>query len=133
MKVDGSCHCGKITYQADVDPESSQVCHCTDCQTLSGSPWRASVGVKAADFHLLTGQPKIYVKTSEDGTPRSQGFCGDCGSPLYSAAVKDTPLYFLRLGAIKQRALLPPKRQIWHRSALPWASNVTGLPVSELD
>ncbi|MEE9586606.1 MAG: GFA family protein, partial [Hyphomicrobiaceae bacterium] len=36
MKIDGSCHCGFIKYQAEVDPEGVYVCHCTDCQSISG-------------------------------------------------------------------------------------------------
>ena len=36
MKIDGACHCGHITYQAEVDPEKVVVCHCTDCQKASG-------------------------------------------------------------------------------------------------
>ena len=43
MKIDGSCYCGYITYEATIDPEQIGICHCTDCQTLSGSPYRASV------------------------------------------------------------------------------------------
>src|SRR5262245_4627881 len=37
MKVDGRCHCGYITYEAEIDPEKVMICHCTDCQTLTGS------------------------------------------------------------------------------------------------
>jgi hypothetical protein len=33
----------------------------------------------------------------------------------------------LRIGAIKQRALLRPERQIWCRSALPWAMDLRGV------
>ena len=40
MKIDGSCHCGNITYTAEIDPENVGLCHCTDCQTLSGSAAR---------------------------------------------------------------------------------------------
>lgn len=35
MKVEGSCHCGQITFEAQIDPEAVRICHCTDCQTLS--------------------------------------------------------------------------------------------------
>jgi hypothetical protein len=38
MKIDGGCHCGTVTYRADIDPGQVSVCHCTDCQTLTGSP-----------------------------------------------------------------------------------------------
>jgi len=36
MKVQGSCHCGRITYEAEVDPGRVSLCHCTDCQTVTG-------------------------------------------------------------------------------------------------
>ena len=37
MKIDGHCHCGYLTYEAEVKPEDAVICHCTDCQTLSGT------------------------------------------------------------------------------------------------
>ena len=43
MKIDGSCHCGRIRYEAEVDPAKVVICHCTDCQTLSGSAFRTVV------------------------------------------------------------------------------------------
>ena len=121
MKIDGGCHCGNITYEAEVDPEKVAICHCTDCQTMSGSAFRAVVPAASDKFKLLSGQPKIYVKTAESGNPRAQAFCPECGTHLYSAAVKDTPSYGIRLGTVRQRAQLTPKRQVWCRSALGWA------------
>ena len=41
MKIDGGCHCGYITYEAEADPAHTAICHCTDCQTLSGSAFGA--------------------------------------------------------------------------------------------
>jgi hypothetical protein len=127
MKIEGRCHCGRIAYEADVDPETAGVCHCTDCQTLSGSPYRASIPARAATFVLRSGRPTIYVKTAESGTRRAQAFCPDCGTPIYAAAPENPPSYSLRLGAIVQRAALAPRRQIWCDSALPWAMDLGGL------
>ena len=39
MKIEGSCHCGKISYEAEINPEYVIICHCTDCQTISGAPY----------------------------------------------------------------------------------------------
>src|SRR3954463_5227240 len=55
MKVHGSCHCGAIAYEAEVDPARVVICHCVDCQTLSGAAIRASVPAPAEDFRLLRG------------------------------------------------------------------------------
>ena len=104
------------------------ICHCGDCQTLSGAPYRASVPAKAGNFRLIRGTPKLYVKTAESGNKRAQAFCADCGSSIYSSDAVDNPaVYMLRVGAIKQREQLHPKRQIWQRSAMPWSDNIAGL------
>jgi hypothetical protein len=40
MKIDGACHCGYIRIEAEADPEKTTICHCTDCQTGTGSAFR---------------------------------------------------------------------------------------------
>ena len=127
MKIEGGCHCGSIAYEADVDPEKVTICHCTDCQTLSGSAFRTVVPVSREAFKLLRGQPKIYVKTAESGAKRAQAFCPECGSPIYSAAASDTPAYSLRVGTIRQRASLQPKARIWCRSASDWIDEIGSI------
>ena len=130
MKVEGRCHCGRIRYEAVVDPATVGLCHCTDCQTLSGSPYRASIPAPAESFVLRSGTPKVYVKTADSGTRRAQAFCPDCGTPLYAAAPDSPASYSLRLGAIVERAALRPRRQIWCASALPWSTDLAGIPKS---
>ena len=125
MKIDGACHCGYITYVAEVDPDKAGLCHCTDCQTLSGSAFRMSVPATKDAFSLRSGQPKIYVKTAESGARRVQGFCPRCGTPIYSTAEGDEPkLYSIRVGTVRQRAALVPKVQIWSRSQLHWVTDL---------
>jgi hypothetical protein len=127
MKVEGQCHCGQISFEAEIDPDMVRICHCTDCQTLSGSAYRVSVQAAAAGFRLLMGEPKIYIKTAESGNQRAQAFCPNCGTSIYSAAARDTPFYALRVGTLKQRAQLQPSRQIWSRSAQPWVKDLRHL------
>ena len=119
MKITGGCHCGEITYEADIDAKMVVICHCTDCQTLSGSAFRVVVPAKREGFKL-TGEPKIYVKTGESGRKRRQGFCANCGTPIYSADVTNPQVFNIRVGTARQRADLQPKVQIWCRSALSW-------------
>ena len=131
MKVTGQCHCGAIAFEAEVDPARVSACHCTDCQRLSGSAYRASVPAPKETFRLLRGTPKIYVKTAESGNKRAQAFCADCGAPIYASAVSDPPMYSLRVGCLDQRAQLLPAKQIWCRSSLGWAMNLENLPKVE--
>jgi len=128
MIVHGACHCGAIAYEADVDPARAVICHCIDCQTLSGAAFRASVPAKVEDFRLLKGTPRTYVKTAQSGNRRIQAFCGDCGSPFYSADAVGAKTYNLRIGVMAERAALPPQREIWCESALPWSRDALPLP-----
>ena len=128
MKIEGGCHCGYITYEAVIDPEKVSICHCTDCQTGSGSAYRTNVQTERNSFKLLTGGPKIYVKTAESGNKRAQGFCPECGTPLFSTTVTDRQVYGLRVGSIRQRSQLRPRVQGWCRSAQPWAMDISALP-----
>ena len=127
MKIDGGCHCGKITYTAEVDPEKVGICHCTDCQTLSGTAFRVSVAATKENFHLK-GEPKIYIKTAESGAKRAQGFCPECGTPIYATAAENPQVFNIRLGTARQRDVLRPKAQGWYRSAREWVNDLQSIP-----
>ncbi|HUK42339.1 MAG TPA: GFA family protein [Candidatus Acidoferrales bacterium] len=127
MKIDGGCHCGYITYTAEIDPNKVGICHCTDCQTLSGSAFRTSVRAAKDAFNLRSGQPKIYIKTAESGNKRAQAFCPECGTPIYAADVTDPQSFNIRVGTIRQRAELRPKSQGWCRSARDWVMDLGSI------
>jgi len=131
MYVNGTCHCGRIAFEAEVDPDKISLCHCSDCQKLSGTAFRTVVPAAAATFRLLSGAPKMYVKTAESGNRRAHAFCSDCGTPIWSGAVENPPSYSLRLGTLEQRHQLKPTRQIWFKSSLAWVTALAGLPKSE--
>ncbi|UCH73532.1 MAG: GFA family protein [Rhodospirillales bacterium] len=132
MKIDGSCHCGFISFKAEADPEKSAICHCSDCQSLSGTAFRTLIIVRKEDFTLLSGKPKTYVKTGDSGRKRAQVFCPECGSPLYATGVgAEEKFYNIRLGIVRQRAELPPKMEYWCRSSLLWLPEIAGTEKRE--
>jgi hypothetical protein len=51
MNIDGQCHCGSVTYQADVDPERIDL-------PLHGSP--------DADGIALPGHCDLFGRTNPD-------------------------------------------------------------------
>jgi hypothetical protein len=128
MQVQGRCHCGRISYEAEIDPAEVSACHCTDCQMLTGSAYRVSVRAPAPTFRLLSGQPGLYVKTAESGSKRFHAFCSNCGTPVYACAIESPPTYSLRVGCLAQRAELRPRKQIWCKSAVPWSADLTRVP-----
>ena len=43
MQIHGAGHCGAVSFTADIDPSRVVLCHCTDCQMMSGSAFRMTV------------------------------------------------------------------------------------------
>lgn len=128
MKIEGGCHCGRITYEADVEPEGSRICHCTDCQTIGGSAFRMVVPSVKDSFRVTSGELKIYIKIAESGNPRVQAFCGDCGTHIYASNTGDGPkVYNIRTGTVRQRDQLAPRFHIWYRSAQPWLAGMDAI------
>jgi len=117
----GQCHCGAIQFEAEALDHEVTICHCRDCQSLSGSAFRLSVPAAEGSFHLLRGLPREYVKVADSGARRAQAFCSACGGPLYSYDVDAPTIYNLRVGCLNASHQLLPRKQIWCTSALVWA------------
>ncbi len=129
MKIDGRCHCGSISYEAEIDLNNVTVCHCTDCQQMSSGPFRTVVFCNEADVKMLGSAPKVYVKVAESGRQREQAFCDQCGTHIYATTTQPTGnrTLGLRAGPVVQRNALIPKRQLWTRSAQPWLADLSQL------
>jgi hypothetical protein len=101
------------------------ICHCADCQIVSGTAFRTVVQAEPGSFKLLSGTPKTYVEAGESGNEREQTFCPDCGTPIYSAlAGADMKAVGLRVGTIRQRDQLVPSDQYWFRSSQAWLQDL---------
>lgn len=132
MKIDGQCHCGHVGYEAEIDPDEITICHCTDCQRLTGSAYRVTAVTPTRNLRLTAHPPKIYRKLGDNGRARLQSFCPECGSPLFTSGEgEDAATTGIRVGTINQRRALRPARQIWCRSALPWIHDLADLPALE--
>ena len=129
MHIDGRCHCGLVAFEADIDPRAVSVCHCTDCQSLTGSPYRVTVICAGEQIRMTGKAPKIYAKTGDNGRTRFQHFCSECASPLFTSGEgNEANDWGIRWGSIRQREGLKPVRQFWCRSAVPWINELAGLP-----
>ncbi|MEM7561626.1 MAG: GFA family protein [Pseudomonadota bacterium] len=134
MQVEGRCHCGQIKFQSEVDTEEVEICHCTDCQSLSGSAFHTMVSAIDGTFEVIQGELKQYTKVADDGTPRVQSFCPVCGSPICSSPPSDTPgVLRVRVGALNQKNQLVPKAQYWLRSSQPWTQSIAEMKKMETE
>jgi hypothetical protein len=125
--VHGACHCGAVRLTAEVNEAKVFVCHCADCQVLTGSAFRVVVPVVPGSLSV-EGAVKEYARTAESGAVRLQVFCPECGTPLYARSEQVNGLATLRVGVLSERDQLTPTAQLWQRSALPWVYGLGEVP-----
>ena len=127
LPVTGRCHCGAVQLRALVDASRVFVCHCVDCQVLTGSAYRVVVPAVAGSCEV-SGPVSRYARRADSGAVRYQVFCPTCGTPLMATGADAQGLATLRVGVLDQRAALAPVAQLWQRSALPWVQNLRDVP-----
>ena len=127
MHIAGACHCGAVSFTAQIDPTRVMVCHCTDCQVLSGAPFRA-VAVAPIETLKVQGTTKAYIKVAQSGNRRAQVFCPECATPLWATAPEDATSVVVRLGCVKQKTQLTPVVQVWQHSSLSWLQKISSIP-----
>ena len=130
VPVSGACHCGAVHLQAQVQASKVFVCHCADCQVLTGSAFRVVVPVVPGSLRV-EGSVKEYARTAESGAVRLQVFCPECGTPLFARSAEPNGLATLRVGVLEQRKQLVPTAQLWQRSALPWVEQLQAVPACQ--
>jgi hypothetical protein len=82
----GSCHCGAVAFECDVDLEqSTSRCNCSIC--TKSRFWKAYF--PAADFRLIRGEDSLTGYTFGPRVIR-HCFCKVCGVKLFGAAIFDT-------------------------------------------
>jgi len=128
MHTTGSCFCGAIHWEAEIDPNMVAVCHCTDCQVFSGSAFRMSGG-DPKGFTFTKGAPRIFEKTADSGRVRRMAFCGDCGTHLASVPTEDEQemtSIAIRLATCKDFDKLKPMAEIYCDSKVAWQPEIDG-------
>lgn len=120
-KMQGGCLCGQIRYDSPTDPAMTAVCHCPDCQKQTGTSFSIVVALPL-DALELKGQCAVYSTTGETGAKVHRHFCGQCGSPIYSAPDAMPGMIFLKAGTLDDRSWLSPGLEMFCDTAQPWVS-----------
>ena len=134
----GGCLCGEISYELLGSPIALYRCHCTVCQTASGSAFGMSMWVKKDDFKLTSGILKSFIRTADSGAKVESFFCDACGVRIYAkAAVSNVEHIVLKPGTLQNTDGLNPSADVWLKSKQHWFELPTdtkrfqGQPLSE--
>lgn len=131
-ELEGGCACGTVRYRLTDAPMFVHCCHCSCCQTETGSAFVLNALIESERVVLLTGAPEPVLTPSESGRGQQVWRCPDCRVALWSnyGGAVDV-IRFVRIGTLDTPAALPPDVHIYTRSKLPWLRLPEGVPVFE--
>lgn len=133
MALEGGCACGEVRYRLTSAPMFVNCCHCTSCQTETGSAFVINAMIEADRVSLLRGAPEAVLTPSESGSGQTVWRCPICQVALWSNYAGAGPgVHFVRVGTLDDSAACPPDAHIFTRSKLPWVILPEGAPVFDI-
>jgi hypothetical protein len=128
----GHCLCGSVRYTADAAPLAQAVCHCTECQRQTSSPFSVIVAVPGDSFSVSGDTLASFETDAEDSEGKTRrNFCSACGSPLFSLSPAAPQLVFIKAGTLDDSSWLEPTLEVWTRSAQHWSPRFEGVAQME--
>ena len=101
MALTGRCLCGEITYEIEGDLIATAVCHCDHCQRQSGGAFSVNLIVHESQL-ALSGTLSTFEDRVEErrAVYVHRRFCGQCGSPIFSALVEPAGVLAVKAGTL---------------------------------
>jgi hypothetical protein len=118
-QITGGCLCGKVRYNANVEPTFTGICHCEDCQKFTGSAFSVVVAVPKSALSVQ-GKVSTFSKSGDSGKSIERQFCPECGSSIIDEAQVMPDTVMISAGTLDDPTWVKPAMQIFCDSAQPW-------------
>ena len=119
--IHGQCHCGEVTWRAELPPKLLLNCHCNMCRQLSGADYSSWVILADAQFSLTGGADKL--QTYKVSASFSKRFCRLCGSTVSCVNNAKFPGHtYVARGNITGELDLPVNLQVYTDDKASWVN-----------
>ena len=123
----GGCLCGAVHFTSSADAHMVGHCHCIDCRKSSGTGHCTHLVVPEEAF-TVTGSVTFYDRAADSGNIVSRGFCGTCGSPIYSKNSGMPGVVFPRASVLDDPEIAKPQMVVYASHAPSWDHISPALP-----
>lgn len=131
---EGGCSCGHVRYRMTSKPLIVHCCHCSWCQTQTGSAFVLNALIETDRVELLKGDVELIDTPSPSGKGQDIARCPKCEvavwSHYYMGGARDF-IRFVRVGTLDEPGRLPPDVHIFTKTKLPWFQYPEGQKVVE--
>jgi len=131
MALEGGCLCGSVSYTVAVDDmPPCYACHCTDCQSQSGSAFGLQIPLQS-EILSVTGELREGVRQMPSGSEGSVFACAKCAVRIFATNSARPGMSILRAGTLDRSAEIIPDFHLWVKSMQPWMSIPENTPSLE--
>lgn len=125
-KIQGSCLCGSVRYEADAEPDMVVNCYCKTCQKNSGSTNSYNYAMPEGSVRVIGDTVATYEdRAGASGKPFFRKFCSRCGSHFLSSGPAYPGLEFIKAGTVDGEKR-PPEAHIWTAEMMVWQTLPAG-------
>lgn len=119
-ELTGGCLCGAVRYVlADGFRFLPYACHCTDCQSRTGSAFSEHMLFARQDM-TITGELDCGSFTQPSGAKSSILGCATCKTRIFAENDQRPGFASLRCGTLDLSSAVVPAAHIWVSSKQPW-------------
>lgn len=116
----GACICGSVRYRIAAEPIALFACHCSDCQTITGSGYVLALRVPYNGVTVTQSKAVAYERTESEGRTRIIHRCPNCLTILWSERPDTKEYITVYAGTLENSPALQPIAHIWTRDAQRW-------------
>lgn len=119
-ELTGGCLCGAVRYTlAEGFRLNPYACHCTDCQSRTGSAFSEHMLFALGDLRIIGELDQGEFQAPSGSRSRIFG-CARCKARIYAVNDGREGLASLRCGTLDSSASFVPAAHVWVRSKQPW-------------
>ncbi|MBV9913176.1 MAG: GFA family protein [Sinobacteraceae bacterium] len=112
------CACRQLQVETEDEPLIVSMCHCTECQRRTGSPFGLGAWYPTGKVKVR-GETRNFVRPIEGRTVTNH-FCPHCGGTVMWEASKREGLVAVAVGMFADPEFPPPARSIFEEMKHPW-------------
>lgn len=118
LPLAGACRCGQVRIEVGASPLMTAACHCTGCQTMSGSAYSLTAMIPADGFRVTEGTPVIG---GLHGPDLHHYFCPHCMTWMFTRIEGVDAFVNVRPTLLEDRSWFSPFIETMTKEKLAWA------------
>lgn len=129
MKLEGGCYCGNVRFVSEGEPVMNGLCHCRECQYISGGGANTFFLMPADGLQYTKGTPKQFKRADLERAVTRE-FCANCGTHMITRPV-GFPFVVVKVGTLDDPTVFTPSMAIYTVDKQPFHVIPEGMPAFE--